>query len=303
MSQHPLTTPAAELDRRFHAFTIDRLIAWLLGGLAASAAYPFLPAEGVAAVLTSVLLVECGLSLFQGRTGFTPGKALLGLRLVHIGSGAPIGVVAATVRSLVLGLSALSTFGLGLAILARTAVVDRGRQRRGWHDRVTGSIVVDVRPTPAEADEVDAGPRHVVNLTALRLVPSSPRPVPAAAPIAPPLGVTTGPARWRVTFDTGESFLVEGLALVGRRPERRPGEPARHVVSLPSRDLTLSKTHAQFQVAPDGALVAMDRGSTNGSVVVRHGVSRDLSAGKPTTLLSDDVVRLGDRTMTVTRES
>jgi len=67
--------------------------------------------------------------------------------------------------------------------------------------------------------------------------------------------------------------------------------------------MSLSKTHAQFQVAPDGALVVMDRGSTNGSVVVRQGVPRDLSAGKPTTLLSDDVVRFGDRTMTVTREA
>ena len=92
-------------------------------------------------------------------------------------------------------------------------------------------------------------------------------------------------ARWRVTFDTGETFVVEGLALVGRRPEPRPGEPVRHLVPLPSEDMSLSKTHAQFQVAPDGALVVMDRGSTNGSVLIRRGVPRDLSAGKPTTLL------------------
>ena len=35
--------------------------------------------------------------------------------------------------------------------------------------------------------------------------------------------------------------------------------------------MSLSKTHAQFQVVPDGALVVMDRGSTNGSILVRGG--------------------------------
>ena len=110
-------------------------------------------------------------------------------------------------------------------------------------------------------------------------------------------------AMWRVTFDTGESFLVEGLALVGRRPEPRPGEPVRHLLALPSGDMSLSKTHAQFQVAPDGVLVDMDRGSTNGSILIRQGVSRGLTAGKPATLLDGDRVRFGDREMQVTREA
>ena len=74
------------------------------------------------------------------------------------------------------------------------------------------------------------------------------RPAPGARERAAP----AGPARWRVTFDNGETFVVEGLALVGRRPEPRPGEPVRHLVPLPSGDMSLSKTHAQFQVAPDG---------------------------------------------------
>ncbi len=59
--------------------------------------------------------------------------------------------------------------------------------------------------------------------------------------------------------------------------------------------MSLSKTHAQFQVVPDGALVVMDRGSTNGSVVLRRGVSKSLTAGRPATLLDGDTVRFGDR--------
>jgi len=144
-------------------------------------------------------------------------------------------------------------------------------------------------------------------------VPAStvPRPAPASSADAertvvrgaaghPPAAVS---ASWRVTFDTGESFLVEGLGLVGRRPEGRPGEPVRHLVPLPSQDMSVSKTHAQFQVAADGVLVVMDRGSTNGSMLIRSGVARDLPPGKPTTLLSGDLVRFGDRSMTVVRES
>ncbi|MDN5744723.1 MAG: FHA domain-containing protein, partial [Nocardioidaceae bacterium] len=109
------------------------------------------------------------------------------------------------------------------------------------------------------------------------------------------------PRRWRVSFDSGGSFVVEGLALVGRRPEPRASEPVRHVVPLPSSDMSLSKTHAQFQVAPDGALVVMDRGSTNGSFIIRRGMSKVLTPGRPTTLLAGDVVQFGDRSMNVER--
>ena len=363
------TFPAAELDRRFYAFVIDRTVAWTLAALAGLVVYRLSgPERSVAVAITvlvvSALLVGLAVAAVQGLKGFSPGKALLGLRVVHLGSGSPLGLSAGLLRSLVLALSTLPTFGIGLATLAWTAVMDRDRQRRGWHDHLTESIVVDVRPVPAEEVEVDPGPRHVVNLTAMRLVPAASRParhvspapretptgtvpggyaatpaMPAtpAAPDAPavpsadaqvlraPLGPAAGPAepagpavpeverttvrsglpattRWRVSFDTGEAFVVEGPVLVGRRPEPRTGEQVRHLVALPSQDMSLSKTHAQLQVAPDGALVVMDRGSTNGSVVVRQGAARQLEAARPTALVPDDVVRFGDRSMTVSRE-
>lgn len=386
--------PAAELDRRFYAFTLDRLIAWTLDAMAAVAAYQLLlsrghVAAGIVVIVAAALLVGLGFSLLLGLRGTSPGKAALGLRVVHHGTGTPVGVGPALLRSLILGVSALPTFGLGVATLAWTAVMDRGRQRRGWHDHVADSIVVDVRPVPVAVEQEAAAPRQIVNLTAMRLVPA-PQPVPVAAPtrsprplgpppqappphvpapatppaaasvqaptqpvqaappttppparrgqLGPPLvdhppatppSLPTGPpparapggstaertvirdgqdrrrglARWRVSFDSGESFLVEGLALVGRRPEPRPGEPVRHLVPLRSGDMSLSKTHAQFQVAPDGVLVVMDRGSTNGSILIRQGVTRELAAGKPATLLDGDRVRFGDREMSVVREA
>ncbi len=123
---------------------------------------------------------------------------------------------------------------------------------------------------------------------------------------SPTAGPAPGPAPapaggWVVELDSGEQVAVEGLVLLGRGPVARAGEQVRRLVPLRSQDMSVSKTHAQLQVAPDGALVVMDRGSTNGSVVVRAGVARELAAGRPVTLLDGDVVRLGDRSLRVGR--
>jgi hypothetical protein len=108
-------------------------------------------------------------------------------------------------------------------------------------------------------------------------------------------------ARWRIGFDSGESFVVEGPVLVGRRPEPQSGEQVRHLVPLPSDDMSLSKTHAQVLVTGEGSLVVTDRGSTNGSILIRQGVPRGLASGKAATLVAGDRVRFGDREMTVDR--
>ena len=354
------TRPVAELDRRFYAFAVDRSIAWGIDGAAAVAAWflliePGRTVAGIAVILAVVVLVGLAFALLLGLRGTSPGKATVGIRVVREDGGTPIGVAPAILRQLILGLAGIPTFGLGAATLAWTAVADPTGRRRGWHDHVTHSVVVDVRPAPVEEVVEDAGPRHIVNLTAMRLVPAppappvtppsrSPRPPagpPASAPPASPpvpapvatsavepehaasvpearpaarqqLGYPLVPEpepepaprpRWRVTFDSGETFLVEGLALVGRRPEASPGETVRHLVALRSGDMSLSKTHAQFQVAADGVLVVMDRGSTNGSILIRQGVPRELTNGKPATMVDGDLVRFGDREMAVVRES
>jgi uncharacterized RDD family membrane protein YckC len=386
-------TAAAELttehlvagpDRRFYAFVIDRLVAWGIYAGEAYAAYVALirPGHlwtGVAAIAGTVLLVGLISSMLVGLFGLTPGKALLGLRVLSAEDARPIGVVRGVLRTLILGVATLPTLGFGAAALAWTAMVDPSGWRRGWHDLRTGTVVVDVRPRPAPDEPEDEPPRQVVNLTAMRLVPASPTPPPrvptrgkrpppppepppapltptvtprqglgwplvgdaptAEAPVAEPVEPATRPplpqrgprptapppgfasavpiqppqppeprpaappARWQVTFDTGEQFEVRGLTLVGRRPEPRPGEPVKRLVTLPSDDMSLSKTHAQFQVVPDGALVVMDRGSTNGSLLVRAGVTKRLVGGKPATMRDGDRVRFGDREMTVARLS
>ena len=95
---------------------------------------------------------------------------------------------------------------------------------------------------------------------------------------------------------------VRGLTLLGRGPQPREGESAADLVALPSTDMSVSKTHAQLQLSDDGSLVVMDRGSTNGSVLIRQGVPRHLSAGRPVTLLDGDVLHLGDRVLEISGE-
>ncbi|MCH1867717.1 RDD family protein [Nocardioides sp. CFH 31398] len=430
--------PPAGLERRFLAFTLDRLLAWTayagFGWLAWWLAWRDGEVwTGVGVLVGGVVLVAGGLAVLTGLTGLSPGRAATGLRLLDAETEEPLGVGRAVLRAAVLGLATLPTFGFGVATLAWTAVSDPGGRRRGWHDQRAGSVVIDVRPLPEdEEDEGAEVPRQMVNLTALRLVPSaaggpagtpapgtptpvatpaaepqqaSPAPVhapaepseptpaepaparptepPAATPDAPPAPPTpsaperrtlqaplrpdpaapgpaahradrdepgdpadddAGPAaapggtsvaatprgtaippdrpgrhrergrargrastpppppQWHVTFDTGESVVVEGVLLVGRRPEPRSGEQVRHVVALTSQDMSLSKTHAQLHLA-DGVLVVMDRGSTNGSVLMRRGVARDLAANRPTTLVEGDRVRFGDREMRVEKQA
>lgn len=107
---------------------------------------------------------------------------------------------------------------------------------------------------------------------------------------------------WRLVADTGESARLEGLVLLGRNPEARAGETASHLMALHSDDMSLSKTHVAVQLARDGTPVAVDRGSTNGSILLRGGVSRDLSTGRAVTLLDGDRIRLGDRMVVLTAE-
>jgi len=320
----PRTREPAELERRFRAFVVDRVVAWVV---VAAAAYlvlrhladPDRPVTGVVAVAAMVVAMGAVLAVPLGLTGSSPGRAVAGVRLVDARTGAPLGVGRAMRRQLLLGLATLPTFGIGVAVLAWTVATDPGGRRRGWHDRVVGSEVVDVRATrsredvPEDAPE-DAVPRHLVNLTALRLgpvVPASSHPVRArrTRPEPPGAAGTDGPAagahrgRWRVAFDTGETVPVEGPVLLGRDPEARPGEAVRHLVPLRSADMSLSKTHAQVRPTAEGLLVVTDRGSTNGSTLLRQGAVRELPVGRATTLLDGDRVRFGDREMQVLRAS
>ncbi len=273
------TVVVADLDRRFRAYVVDLLLAGGLAlglGLAIQRGVPD-ERDALALLLTLVGVVGvcAGLAVLLGTTGRTPGLATAGLRVVSAVDGRPIGVGRALARVLLVALATVPC-GLGVVALAWTALTDPAHRRRGWHDRLVASVVVEEQPPSAMEPERSGAP-SVVNLTAARLVRArrtTVAPGPAAA--RPAVATRREPARWGLVLDDGAE------APVG------PG-------------CVLGASQARVEVAPDGALVVIDLGSAHGTELVRRGAARRLGAGRPATLLEGDVVDLGDAIATVVR--
>ncbi|MGV3564443.1 MAG: RDD family protein, partial [Nocardioides sp.] len=204
------TTPAARsalaapdaspggLEPRLHAFAVDRLVdlgvPLALGGVLAATGQG--AGVVVGATLAAVLVLLLALAGLLGARGTSPGLALAGLRLVRSDDLAPVGFGPALKRQTVLLLAGAPTFGIGWATLAWTAVADPEGQRRGWHDQLADSLVVDPSPAPV-AEVAPELPQQIVNLTAMRLAPPEPAPVrgrPArSGPSVPAPGVHPAP--------------------------------------------------------------------------------------------------------------
>lgn len=116
------------LARRFGALVID----WVLCLLVATF-FGDPVRDGWPPVL--VLIFEYG--LFIGAFAQTPGMWVTGLRCVSYADGGRIGVARALLR------------GLLLCLVVPPLIMDD--QRRGLHDRMTGSIVVAASPSKPRA--------------------------------------------------------------------------------------------------------------------------------------------------------
>ncbi|EZP26195.1 RDD family protein [Microbacterium oleivorans] len=114
---------------------------------------------------------------------------------------------------------------------------------------------------------------------------SEPAPAPAAAPAPAP--------RIGLRFDTGETLIVAAALLVGRDPDPAAA-PGAEPTQLTDESRSLSKTHALL-VPTSGGLEIIDRGSTNGSAVVRGGAETSAVPGVALSAVVGDTVRLGDR--------
>jgi uncharacterized RDD family membrane protein YckC len=116
------TVRPANFGRRFGALLID----WALCLLVASF-YANPQAVAWPPVIVLIVLNTIGIGLF----GQTPGMALAGLRCVSVVDGGAIGLPRALLRAVL------------LALLIPAVIVDA--DRRGWHDRAGGSVVI-VKP-------------------------------------------------------------------------------------------------------------------------------------------------------------
>lgn len=101
------------------------------------------------------LLAWFGLALWEGRTGGTVGNRLLGIRTHRAPSGsgtpaaadAPLGAGRALLRWLILALAGVVPL-VGTILMLLSPLFDASGRRQGWHDKVAGSVVHDVRAVP-----------------------------------------------------------------------------------------------------------------------------------------------------------
>jgi uncharacterized RDD family membrane protein YckC len=113
--------PVPSLLRRFGALMIDWLLCLLVAGFLGRFPNNWAP---------FVLIVEY--TFFVGLFAQTPGMRVTRIACVSVVDARPVGIPRAMLR------------GFLLALFVPALVMDR--QRRGWHDRAAGTIVIDTRP-------------------------------------------------------------------------------------------------------------------------------------------------------------
>jgi len=112
----------ANFGRRFAALMIDWALCLVVASIFADPRVVAWPPVVVLIVINTI---------FIGLFGQTPGMALAGVRCVSIVDGGAVGVPKAFVRAVL------------LALLIPAVIMNE--ERRGWHDRAAGSVVV-VKP-------------------------------------------------------------------------------------------------------------------------------------------------------------
>lgn len=236
----------------------------------------------LAAALDVGLVVLAAVPVVLGAVGVWPPAVAVPFGLVLVA-----GVAVLLVRAF------RQTGGTPGALLTRTRYVDALVGTPPGPGRWPGAGVVSVRlaqrrPTP---------PAPVA--TSALLATSTPAPATPVTPAPPQQAQQAQLGPVAVLTDGAERIEVASTALLGRRPRPQPNEEVGAVVELTDPTRSVSSTHALLSW--DGAtLWLVDRGSTNGSWVVRaDGTRQRAEAGRPVAAPAGSAVQLGNRTFRV----
>jgi uncharacterized RDD family membrane protein YckC len=184
----------------------------------------------------------------------------------------------------------------------------------GAAPRTYGGAQQATGPSPAPSPQPLQPPAGV---SPSRTGPGSPAaPPPATSPDRPrpsagssdrPAGGAAGPVAaagsgtWRAVLDDGREIAVDGLVLLGRNPQARPGEEHANLIKIADSTRTVSKSHLELGLNAAG-LYVVDRGSTNGSTVTSvSGMSRRCAPGDPVQVEAGSIVSFGDHWLEVRR--
>lgn len=354
----------AGYGRRVLAFLLDGVfgtVLWLvivlplmaLGVIAFQVEETAIAFTGPSAVLLMVasLLYPIVSLLLQALLGFSPGKALMGLRIVRLETLGKPGILAMLLRWLVVAAASL-IFLIGQYVVWLSPLWDASKMSRGWHDKLAGTWVIDVKagPNPLKArpgqlvlDDSEPAPVPDARASAPRnAAPVAPAAAPPAPPVAPPAtesfapiahvpgfaphggsATAAAPASAPVAddfestrlsgsgpvsvpagvivfrLDTGEVVPITRHGALGRDPVAPGGDPSDLLIALQGDTLSVSKTHLEFGLE-DGRVWVSDRGSTNGTALVRgDGVELELDAGERVRVEAGDRIRVGTRVLQV----
>ncbi len=174
----------------------------------------------------------------HGAHGWTIGRRLTGLRTVDVRTGEPIGMWRALQRTVLIAGGALACLVGQFLVLASPLFDDSGR-RRGWHDRLTGAEVVDVRgrattrrtaarsgpargrrPAPVELEPVPVEHPAAPGGAGRVEQPTGPAPLPRAAGLPPAQDAHAAAARRLNALLADRRPATGGLVLP---PLREPG--------------------------------------------------------------------------------
>lgn len=126
--------PRSGFWRRFGAYLIDVILIGIV-------ALIFNAAPEAVAYALSIILYLAYFTFFEGSSGQTPGKRVMGIRVVDFETGGSIGYARAFSRSIGRYVSGL-VVGLGYLWMLWD------REKQTWHDKFAGSVVVPLSAYP-----------------------------------------------------------------------------------------------------------------------------------------------------------
>ncbi|MEV5746282.1 RDD family protein [Actinoallomurus sp. NPDC052308] len=153
----------AEPSQRLVARIIDILIVGVPIGLGATELFPRETAQRVVAPIAFAVVFFLYEVVQLAVWGRTVGKRLTGLRVVSVTGRRPT-VVQALIRAAIYALPPAArpvpilNVLAGIFWLVENGLVFEGSYRQALHDRLAGTLVIDVRPPPPGAVEPAPGP-------------------------------------------------------------------------------------------------------------------------------------------------
>jgi hypothetical protein len=170
-----------------------------------------------------------------------------------------------------------------------TGLIDRvpgfagiGAAATNWNDQSTPDAPQAATPATSETDH-DGLTVTVSELEAMRRLESADEAATAGGP-------------GRIVLATGDVVTLDRPVIVGRRPraQRVQGDVLPHLVTVPSPEQDVSRSHLEVRVEGRHVLV-VDLDTTNGSVLHRAGTPPlRLSPGEAVLVLNGDIVDIGD---------